>query len=331
MGVRVQLVTFKDIMTRTGKIARLPPAIRKQLNCRLQAGEVGKDLIVWLNSLPEAQAVLKRKFSARPISEQNLSEWKQGGYVEWERHEESFALVEQLTDEAGDLTVAANDGAVSDRLATVVAAELAALTRLMLAETTDPKERWQRLREMLPELARLRREDHKAARLLMEQERWEMERDGLEKEEFKREIEEAKDRVRAPLVAGMKVNTVAEGLGGGPAAKETAAWLMELAYDLEPGTLSRKSAPDRAEPEEPATGANGETSGKVPAGPTEPKPAKPGPAPATQIKANPPKSAQIRPNQTKSDQIKPNQTKSDRIRPEVRISVFERVIGLGSG
>ncbi len=288
-------------MTRTGKIARLPVEIRHQLNRRLQDGKPGKQLVVWLNSLPVVREALKVEFGARPITEQNLSEWKLGGYRDWERHEESCALVERLTDEAGDLKVAANDGAVSDRLATVVAAELAALTRLMLAETTDPKERWQRLREMLPELARLRREDHKAARLLMEQERWEMERDGLEKEEFKREIEEAKDRVRAPLVAGMKVNTVAEGLGGGPAAKETAAWLMELAYDLEPGTLSRKSAPDRAEPEEPATGANGETSGKVPAGPTEPKPAKPGPAPATQIKANPTKSNQIKPNPTGSN------------------------------
>jgi len=292
-------------MTRKGKIARLPHEIRGKLNQRLQDGEPGNRLVVWLNSLPKVHEALKEEFGSRPITEQNLSEWKLGGYVDWERHEGSCELVKRLTDEAGDLKVAAGDGVVSDRLATVVAAELAALARLMLAETTDPKERWERLKEMLPELARLRREDHKAARLLMEQERWEMERDGLEQEEFKREIEEAKDRVRAPLLAGMKVHDVAEGLGGGPAAKETAAWLMELAYDLEPGTLSRKSAPDRTEPEEPATGANGETSGKVPAGPTEPKPAKPGPAPATQIKANPTKSNQIKPNQTK---IRPDQT-----------------------
>ena len=45
----------------------------------------------------------------------------------------------------------------------------------------------------------------------MEQERWEMERDGLEEEEFKRELEAAKDHVRAPLFAAMKVSTVAEG------------------------------------------------------------------------------------------------------------------------
>src|SRR6266567_3399575 len=49
---------------------------------------------------------------------------------------------------------------------------------------------------------------------------------------------------------------------------------------------------------------------------------------SNQSRPNQTKSDQIKPNQTKSDQIKPNQTKSDRIRPEVRISVFERVIGL---
>src|SRR5258708_17459522 len=178
-------------MTRTGKIARLPEELRHHLNRRLQDGKPGKQLVVWLNSLPEARAALKEEFGARPITEQNLSEWKLGGYADWERHEGSCALVARLTDEAGDLTVAAEDGVVSDQLATVVAAELAALTRLMLAETTDPKERWQRLREMLPELARLRREDHKAAALLMEQERWEMERDELEEAGFKRAIEAA--------------------------------------------------------------------------------------------------------------------------------------------
>jgi hypothetical protein len=39
-------------MTRTGKIARLPLAIRWQLNQRLQHGEVGASLLRWLNSLP---------------------------------------------------------------------------------------------------------------------------------------------------------------------------------------------------------------------------------------------------------------------------------------
>src|SRR5712692_3098289 len=41
------------IMTHKGKIARLPLAIREQLNRRLQDGEIGKELVVWLNAAPE--------------------------------------------------------------------------------------------------------------------------------------------------------------------------------------------------------------------------------------------------------------------------------------
>src|ERR1035441_634149 len=72
-----------NIMTRIGKIARLPRELREQLNCRLHDGEPGTQLVVWLNSLPEAQAVLAREFGGRAVSEQNLSEWKQGGYRDW--------------------------------------------------------------------------------------------------------------------------------------------------------------------------------------------------------------------------------------------------------
>jgi hypothetical protein len=35
-------------MTRNGKIARLPLAIRQQLNQRLQNGELAQDLLSWL-------------------------------------------------------------------------------------------------------------------------------------------------------------------------------------------------------------------------------------------------------------------------------------------
>ena|SRR5437899_1555817 len=74
-------------MTRTGKIARLPLGIRQELNRRLQDGKVGKKLVVWLNSLPQARAVLNKEFGGRPINKENLSAWKLGGYVDWERLE----------------------------------------------------------------------------------------------------------------------------------------------------------------------------------------------------------------------------------------------------
>ena len=45
-------------ITRNGKIARLPRAIRDELNCRLADGEIGGRLVDWLNGLPEVQKIL---------------------------------------------------------------------------------------------------------------------------------------------------------------------------------------------------------------------------------------------------------------------------------
>src|SRR5258708_4613178 len=75
--------------TRNGKIARLPKAIREELNRWLENGEIGKDLVVWLNGLPEVQKVLREQFDGELISEMNLSRWKDGGYVDWLRHQET--------------------------------------------------------------------------------------------------------------------------------------------------------------------------------------------------------------------------------------------------
>ncbi|MGO8696966.1 MAG: hypothetical protein ACLQVY_04515 [Limisphaerales bacterium] len=54
-------------MTRNGKIARLPLAIRQQLNQRLQNGELAQDLLSWLNHLPEVQAKRNSSAFAKPL------------------------------------------------------------------------------------------------------------------------------------------------------------------------------------------------------------------------------------------------------------------------
>jgi hypothetical protein len=69
-------------MARIGKIARLPGGIRAQLNTRLHDGAEGKQIVLWLNSLPEVRKILAQHCDGRPISEQNLSQWRQGGYEE---------------------------------------------------------------------------------------------------------------------------------------------------------------------------------------------------------------------------------------------------------
>jgi hypothetical protein len=77
--------------TRRGKIARLPLAIRQELNTRLRNGEEGKQLVLWLNSLPAVQEILVAQFKGKAIAECNLSRWRSGGYADW--------LLEQMAPE----------------------------------------------------------------------------------------------------------------------------------------------------------------------------------------------------------------------------------------
>ncbi|HEY3861052.1 MAG TPA: hypothetical protein VGO59_04120, partial [Verrucomicrobiae bacterium] len=83
-------------MTRTGKIARLPFALRTQLNERLQDGRPGPELLEWLNALPEVQAMLQKDFNGLPISQQNLSLWKNGGYVAWEQQQIALERLDEV-------------------------------------------------------------------------------------------------------------------------------------------------------------------------------------------------------------------------------------------
>src|SRR5258708_4747582 len=89
--------------TRIGKIARLPKEIRNELNERLQDGERGVDLVVWLNDLPKVQETLAQFFHGRPVTEQNLSEWRWGGYNDWGRHQAALERVPGPGEPPGDL------------------------------------------------------------------------------------------------------------------------------------------------------------------------------------------------------------------------------------
>lgn len=68
---------------RTGKIARCPLVIREEVNRRLLDGESGPKILRWLNEHPDVLRVLDEYFGEEPVSSQNLSEWRQGGYQEF--------------------------------------------------------------------------------------------------------------------------------------------------------------------------------------------------------------------------------------------------------
>jgi hypothetical protein len=85
---------------RKGKIARLPHAIRHELNTRLRDGAVGTDIIEHLNSLPEVQAILAEQFGGEPIKPQNLTDWRQGGYQDWLKQQDKYEEARKTTDHA---------------------------------------------------------------------------------------------------------------------------------------------------------------------------------------------------------------------------------------
>lgn len=73
---------------RRGKIASFPAAIREELNTRLFDGQRGPVILPWLNALPEVQRILDEQWGEQPVTVQNLSEWRKGGYAEWLRQRE---------------------------------------------------------------------------------------------------------------------------------------------------------------------------------------------------------------------------------------------------
>jgi len=156
--------------TRIGKIARLPRAVRDQLNRRLQNGEQAKRLVEWLNNLPEVQAALAVEFHGRPIREQNISEWKKGGYREWQLQQDALEMVPLVAAEAGQLKKKV-DGALSGHMAVWITAHLMAVVRRLAAGDLKDAAKWKLLHEACGDLVALRRGDQNAEWMEIERER----------------------------------------------------------------------------------------------------------------------------------------------------------------
>ena len=160
--------------TRNGKIARLPKEIREQLNHRLENGWQGKKLVNWLNALPEVKQVLREEFHGRAISGQNLSQWREGGYADWLRHQETQGQIRWLVERSDDVDAAEGNDYLCERLARVASAELAEHMQ-RLSAVADPKERWKQFREVCLELWRLRHGTHLGRRVDLGWDQWQHE------------------------------------------------------------------------------------------------------------------------------------------------------------
>ncbi len=141
-------------MKRRGKIARLPREIRQELNERLHEDEVAASLGEWLNALPAVQAILKAEFAGAPISEQNISEWRKGGYEEWVQRENALEVAVRLGERAQELE--ADDlPSITESLVFWLMARLLVGTREL--DKMEWEKQWPLVTKMCANLAKLRR------------------------------------------------------------------------------------------------------------------------------------------------------------------------------
>lgn len=104
-------------MSRKGKIARLPRTIRNELNERLADGEAAAPVLEWLNALPKTQAVLKKQFHGKPVTEANLSDWRKGGYAEWSLSGDALDDAALMAESGEDFPAA---GPLAEQLSTIL-------------------------------------------------------------------------------------------------------------------------------------------------------------------------------------------------------------------
>ncbi len=207
---------------RNGKIARLPRKVRNQLNERLERSEPGPQLLEWLNALPEARNVVKDHFAGVPISKQNLSEWRQGGFEEWlARHNlcEDARDVKQLAEEMDDED---SHMVLADDVAQVLAARFGSLIANWNGEVDEKFEAKSKvLNRLCRSVVQLQRGMHRSKREGFELTcKWEEKETADEEVLKKRLVKPCFDMLRLPAMARM--------FGGGTAGRKIAQYILAV-------------------------------------------------------------------------------------------------------
>ena len=111
------------MVTRVGKIARLPLAIRDELNARLLEGESGTKILPWLNSLEVVKKVLGEDFEGLAVNDANLSDWRHGGYQDWLKKRDRLEHTRELAQMSAKLAKA-NGGNLTEGASTILGGKI---------------------------------------------------------------------------------------------------------------------------------------------------------------------------------------------------------------
>lgn len=182
-------------MARLGKIARLPETIRAELNTRLRDGQLGPQILPWLNSHPAVVEVLTEHFSGQPINAQNLSDWRQGGYEEWQEKQDKTYRIKELASFAARLAQA-NSTSIAEGAAAIASGKLLEL----LEAGSDPEAMdLEALGDVVSSLTSLRSAEIAQQRADLDREKLKRkdEEIALAKAQFEQRLKEYQDKVAA--------------------------------------------------------------------------------------------------------------------------------------
>jgi len=256
-------------MTRNGKIARLPREIRDELNRRLDDNLATQPILDWLNALPQTQEILEDLFAGVPISKQNLSEWRNGGFAEWQFRNELLEQAEGIAECADELDTSAERLFVDD-VATVLAARYASLLATWNQQPDAKLDATiRRLGSLSINLVRLQRSLHRSAERNFELMR-------LRRKEEQRLKHEELAQAMAPITAmrekAFLAHNLKDVLRNPEDAQAVAETLTAIKYDLPlPGEEERmRSEPENEAQPEPET-APTQQPNQAPSNPVKPK------------------------------------------------------------
>jgi hypothetical protein len=134
--------------TRKGKIASLPATVREEVNHRLFDGERGPSILKSLNENPDVLRILDQLWGEEPVTAQNLSEWRQGGYQDWLARREREESIKILADYSLKLAKSSG-GSITEGAAAIAGGKILEL----LEQATEGKADY----ELLEALSLLRR------------------------------------------------------------------------------------------------------------------------------------------------------------------------------
>ncbi len=177
---------------RNGKIAKLPRPLRDQINRALDAGQSAVSIARGLNEIPQVKAMLEAHFGGKPISQQNLSEWKAGGYRDWQLRQELILQHEEFAANIHELSQTAEG--MANALFGMLLLDYARLMKNKDGETPEDFEKKRKaLSAQLQDIVKLRRCDVQARNVEVQEGRLERDREKTAEEEFQKFTEWAEN------------------------------------------------------------------------------------------------------------------------------------------